>query len=859
MNRFRAHVPAFWLPILAVVALAAAFSFPLLFQGQTLCGGDIVNHYGPYRSLVKEQLSGGTLPHWNPYTFGGRPLLADIQNGVFYPLNLLFWLLPLHHAFDLSFLLHLLLGLSGMALWMKRFCRGWVGPLFGAVVFCLSGFAMSRLLAGIVLFLQTMAWLPWLLYFRDRLHQSRDNCDGRGPWWWMALVLAAACSLLAGSPQIAFYGWLALLLYELLNGWGGQAQTGAVDGEAEKGGGFPLKGMAILLSSLLLAGLITAVQLLPTKAFMDQSWDRSGDAEWEYITGNSPRPHHLITFVSPFFFGDPRDEAHYWGPAGYHEVTAWCGPVPLFLFFLYLLGRWTFLRRHWHYERMGVAESRRLEIFALLLIGGGLLLAGGSHSPLFWLAFHLAPGFDRFREPGRLLLFVVLGLAILSGLTLDRLGRYHCPKNKAGLIHNPWIAPVLLVFLLGVALAGVLSRFVPELFAAMEMPFLRLALQKTAQAAHWQNLVDQMEKLARLDLLRFGLQWMAAGLVSLFLVSLGGMKKNPRTLVLILQVHLLVFAAGECLWYSMKCMDRCPQKEIQGRFYPRTDRVQWLEKTLKPGERFLWMDSLLDYRHDQFQPELLTNRPLLYRLPQLRGYDPVNSRRYGLFMNMAMGLPPNTNPLGQMRMPDTANPAIRYDLLSLWNTAVVMSYALQDGEGLSREQQWRFGPQGRFQLQAFHLDSYGPAFLRDPLFVPEAFNLKEQAVLLRDDQFDPALQALLPMEAAAFFSQDKAPSGHREKVELLESGLASRRFRVKSSRNRVLVLSESYYPGWKASVNGEPTAVYPANLAQCAVAVPSGVSEVHFFYRPAAFRQGMLVSLGALLLLFLLVARFRQF
>jgi hypothetical protein len=62
-----------------------------------------------------------------------------------------------------------------------------------------------------------------------------------------------------------------------------------------------------------------------------------------------------------------------------------------------------------------------------------------------------------------------------------------------------------------------------------------------------------------------------------------------------------------------------------------------------------------------------------------------------------------------------------------------------------------------------------------------------------------------------------------------------------------LVLADSYYPGWKASVDGHDAGIEPANGAFRAVAFPAGRHEVRFTYESAAVRWGWILSLLGLL------------
>ena len=60
-----------------------------------------------------------------------------------------------------------------------------------------------------------------------------------------------------------------------------------------------------------------------------------------------------------------------------------------------------------------------------------------------------------------------------------------------------------------------------------------------------------------------------------------------------------------------------------------------------------------------------------------------------------------------------------------------------------------------------------------------------------------------------------------------------------------LVLTDTYYPGWRASVNGDPAPLAIANYAFRAVSIPAGTSTVVFSYEPASYRIGLFLGLLA--------------
>ena len=174
----------------ALVTLAAALLLgaPLLLGGRVLSGGDIVNQYLPYKHLVRSLLAQGQFPHWDPMIFGGRSLQGDIQVGLFYPLNVFFWLLPLPWAFTVVALLHYWLAGWGMALWSRRWMRGDAGALLAGVLYMLAGRFTVVLTDGVVLLPEAAAYLPWLLWAWHRLAQSLDEDLERAPWDFAAVV-----------------------------------------------------------------------------------------------------------------------------------------------------------------------------------------------------------------------------------------------------------------------------------------------------------------------------------------------------------------------------------------------------------------------------------------------------------------------------------------------------------------------------------------------------------------------------------------------------------------------------------------------------------------------------------------------
>lgn len=74
-----------------------------------------------------------------------------------------------------------------------------------------------------------------------------------------------------------------------------------------------------------------------------------------------------------------------------------------------------------------------------------------------------------------------------------------------------------------------------------------------------------------------------------------------------------------------------------------------------------------------------------------------------------------------------------------------------------------------------------------------------------------------------------------------------------ASNGGMLVLSDIYYPGWKAKVNGKDAEVVKVFGLLRGVVIGSGKSVINFSYRPLSFYAGAAISLSALAVFLLLI------
>ena len=73
--------------------------------------------------------------------------------------------------------------------------------------------------------------------------------------------------------------------------------------------------------------------------------------------------------------------------------------------------------------------------------------------------------------------------------------------------------------------------------------------------------------------------------------------------------------------------------------------------------------------------------------------------------------------------------------------------------------------------------------------------------------------------------------------------------RARSAAPAVLVTSDPFYPGWKATVDGQPSQVLRADYALRGVRLSAGEHLVRFEFRPGSFYLGAIVSALSLVVL----------
>lgn len=295
----------------------------LLFTNRVLASGDILLYFYPYRDYVADALRAGQLPWWNPYSFLGAPLLANPQAAVFYPLHWPLLWLPVTEQIYWSAALHTwILALGGYVLVRAWGLDRWAALVAGLI---LGGSGFYGGLIGHINQMNGAAWLPWALWVLTRVDVAstwRRAARAGGGMGLLVLLM-----FLAGHTQTLFINlvglglwsvWpLALLLWPRTrrSPWRITVQQVAWR-------------LGVLVLGAALGILAAAPQLLPTLQLSELGL-RQGGLSYAEASSFSLKPLSLPWTLLPTY--GLVDLSIVFATSGYTEFVAYVGIVGLLL------------------------------------------------------------------------------------------------------------------------------------------------------------------------------------------------------------------------------------------------------------------------------------------------------------------------------------------------------------------------------------------------------------------------------------------------------------------------------------------------------------------------------------------------
>ena len=379
----------------------------IIFNMKTLYWGTASLQFIPWRALAWDYIQNATFPFWNPLSGLGAPLMANYQVAIFYPPN---WISFLFDVFGgvpwmawsqtLLITLHLCWAGLGMVRLARQIGLTPISQTIAGITFSLGGFFVTR--AGFFSLIAAASWLPWLIYFSERILHA-GICTEQKPYQSMLLFcLSSTLMLLSGHAQITWYSFLLLVVWFLFRLMTNSKMVSRT------------KPLFLFMSALGIAVLISSIQLLPTLEYLIQS-QRSETVSYDNAVTYSFWPWRILTLWAPNLFGNPAN-GDYWGYASYWEDAIYIGFLPIL--FAISTFRYNFISRKGRWKRPVVQNQKLIRfLWGALLIS--FVFALGKFTPIFPYLFKYVPTFNMFNAPSRFLVLGCFSLSMLAGIGFD--------------------------------------------------------------------------------------------------------------------------------------------------------------------------------------------------------------------------------------------------------------------------------------------------------------------------------------------------------------------------------------------------------------------------------------------------------
>jgi hypothetical protein len=418
------------------------FVGPALFGHPAIQADNLIQNF-PLRVLSGRQIASGHLPLLDPYANSGSPLLGGLNAGSLYPFTVIFAFIPLIAAWLIDLIAVYVTAALGMFCLLRWHGMRTLSSLAAALSFTYTGAMIGQVVhLGVV---QGFSSVPWTLLILLSLSRRLRAIEPDGSWrdsvrvaWWPTLSFALLWGLtfLTGEPRaIAVIELLCLVCVPVLllmrtsyslNSWRTRVAY-----------------VVSLCVGLAWGVGIGLVQLLPGDSFIGLS-ERSSISYSYYGAGSLSVRWSTLLLVQDMFGGNGTIDTRFFAHYNLAEVTGYAGLLALVATFGFI-SRCT--RRGW----TGVQRDYVL-YFVLFVVG--LFATWGSFTPVGHL-FHHIPLFGSTRLQSRNIIIVDFAASVLLGWWLDRVAARD--TSNAGLESRArWftLLPVILTVALCVAMLG---------------------------------------------------------------------------------------------------------------------------------------------------------------------------------------------------------------------------------------------------------------------------------------------------------------------------------------------------------------------------------------------------------------------
>ena len=747
-----------------------------------------------HEAIARRIAEFGHWPAWDARGFDGRPMAGNPQAGMAYPPVWIAWWLRAPAALGWLTVAHLIWGGLGTYVLVRSMGTARWAATVAAGVYQASPYLLAHTFEGHYPHVWAACWYPWSFWAYRELRQGR----ARG----LLLAPILALTYLTGHPQ----EWLMLVI--TMSAWM------LADGLRVWRSSGPRRATSRVAASLTLLGMsvgMAGVDVVPQN--LARPWLRRGhDAGSDGI----PRRYHLgglnaFQLLSPTALGGPAD---YFGDDNYWESVFSIGLVPLALAVVAVM-------RH---------PDRRLVRGWLVLTALAVAFAFGRSLGLYSLCHAIIPGVSVIRVPARSLFLANLAVAVLSGLGLEtmqsRMAGLDAWRRLAWRLGAVGVVAIVLLFVIQFNRSSGPKRAPARPVADTPAPPSPPASGRTARAAT-RVLGDP----------RF---WTAiGGMAVLVAVGCRPVGRNRRRGIIGLTG---LVALGELGWYGFVLMRVTPADSIVG-----PDPIAEAIKSLEEGEtgghqgRPSRRPPPRIKARDSFYGDLTAS---VHGLEKTNINDAFQLDRAATLYETLYPVASHVRPMAERRMSPAAKEAWRQIRRAVFDR---MSVGYLVSDRIETDPAWPIAAEGTLDGSRFVIQRNTSAMPR-AYVVPRATVLPDlPGVVL------PSLAALDPRRSVVMMADplDRLAPGPRQPFAAAEWDSVDPdrpALLVTTEAPGLLVLADTWMPGWTATVDGRPTPVLRGNYAQRVIPLAAaGRHVIVMQYHAPGFVLGCALSFASAL------------
>ena len=814
MNTLKRYLPDV-LAVLLFAVISYAYFFPADIEGRILYRHDSSagRGAGQEASVYHEQT--GKTTRWTNATFGGMPTYQTAPS--YKSTDGLGKLVKAYHLWLPENVWYLFVYLLGFYILLRAFDFRWYLAALGSVVWAFSSYFLIIIAAGHIWKVMALAYLPPMIAGLVLAY--------RGKYLWGLIVTAifAAFEVNANHVQMTYYylfviffmvlAWLAdaLKKKQMAHFW--KATAACAVGAA--------LGICINISNLYhtwqygqesmrgKSELVKKNAANQTSSGLDrdyitqwsygigETWtllipNTKGGASFPLVMNKTAMEHADNNYIQIY-----QQLTQYWG-----EQPGTSGPVYVgaFVLMLFILGLFI------------VKGPMKWALLAATVLS--ILLSWGRNFMGFTDFFlDYMPMYAKFRTVASILVIAEFTIPLLAMLALKQV----VEENNLKTLGKP------LVLSFGLT-AGICALFalMPSLFFSDFVSSAELHAMSQIPADQLNPLLDNLREMRRAmftaDCWRsFWIIVIGAGILLLYLT-----KKMKAT-----------YAVGAILVLCLIDMWQVDKRYLNDEMFVEKSQRD-APQPMTATDKQILQDKSLDYRVLNLASNTFNENETSYYHKSIGGYHAAKLRRYQEMIDayiapeMQKLMPAIADAQGDMTK--VAGDSL-YPVLNMLNTKYVIM-PLQGGQTVPIQNPYAYG-NAWFVDKVNYVDN-----ANQEIDMIGKLNLRHEAVA--DKKFQQQLGAAVDQENAVVTIKSYEPN-HLT-------------YDVQSDKGGVVVFSEIYYPGWTATIDGQPAELGRVNYILRALNVKAGQHQVELSFHPKSVERTETIAYVAFVLLLLAVA-----